>query len=402
MVPQAVLPLLMNMLTALLFGISFVVIACLNPGARRIGWMAVSYGFGVLEPASHLIVAAGGDAQVMNRLGPSGFLIGLTLMAPALSLFHQRRPMWLGCALIVGPGVTYFTLRPLGGDGVEQRLVVQCFFAASMILCAATAWRDAPRSAMNRVLVAVFLVTGLHFLAKPFLAAPLGFGSERDYLGSIYGVVSQASTGVLLVAAGLLILIAVLQSLVKTHHDQARIDPLTGLPNRRALEEAFDRRVDPAQHRIGRVVMAIAILDLDHFKSINDRLGHDGGDAVLRRVAQCLDTVRPALGVAARLGGEEFVLLMPDQDLEAAHPVCERIRVSVAALTLPDLPDLPGLSVSIGLTDLAAGETLTAALRRADRALYEAKAAGRNRCILVRGRSPTSTRPPLSAVGARA
>ena len=399
MVPQTVLPLLMNMLTASMFGISFVVIACLNPGARKIGLMAASYGFGVLEPASHLIVAAGGDALVLNRFAPCSFLIGLTLMAPALSIFHRRRPMWRGFALIVGAGVTYFTLlRPLGGEGLEQRLVFQSFFTASMILCAATAWRHAPRSAMNRGLVAVFLVTGLHFLVKPFLAARLGFETDRDYLGSLYGVVSQASTGVLLVAAGLLILIAVLQSIVKTHHDQARVDSLTGLPNRRALEEAFDRRVDPAQHRLGRVTMAIAILDLDHFKSINDRLGHDGGDAVLRRIAQCLDASRPDLVMPARLGGEEFVLLMPDYDAEAAWLVCESIRCVIAELKLPDLPSL---SVSIGLTTLAADETLTTALRRADQALYEAKAAGRNCCIVARTRPIPPTRPRLAMVGAR-
>jgi diguanylate cyclase (GGDEF)-like protein len=400
MVPQAVLPLLMNMLTATLFGISFVVIACLNPGMRRIGWMAASYGFGVLEPASHLVVAIGGEPTMWNRFAPCSFLIGLTLMAPALSLFYQRPPMWRGFGLIVGAGLVYFTLlRPLGREDLSQRLIFQSFFTASMMLCAATAWRNAPASAMNRVLVAVFMVTGLHFLAKPFLAARFGFQTDRDYLGSLYGVISQASTGVLLVAAGLLILIAVLQSIVKTHHDQARVDPLTGLPNRRALEEAFDRCVDPAQHRLGRVTMAVAILDLDHFKSINDRLGHDGGDVVLRRIAQCLDASRPDFVVPARLGGEEFVLLMPDHDLEAARQVCECIRRVVSDLTLPDLPSL---SVSIGVTTLAAGDTLTTALRRADQALYEAKAAGRNCCVVAKPRIPVPRRPRLAAVGARA
>lgn len=399
MVPQAVLPLLMNMLTASLFGISFVVIACLNPGARRIGWIAASYGFGVLEPAAHLIVAAGGSMTLWDRFGPCSFLIGLTLMAPALSIFHQRRPMWSGFALIVGAGLTYFALlRPLGGEDLWHRLIFQSFFTASMTLCAFTTWRDAPRSAMNRVLVGVFLVTGLHFLVKPFLAEPLGFHGDQAYLSSLYAVISQASTGVLLVAAGLLILIAVLQSIVKTHHDQARVDPLTGLPNRRALEEAFDRRVDPIRHRLGQVAMAIAILDLDHFKSINDRLGHDGGDAVLRRIAQCLDASRPDQVVPARLGGEEFVLLMPDYNAEAARRVCEDIRRIIAELKLPDLPSL---SVSIGLTALSAGETLTAALRRADQALYEAKAAGRNCCVVAKTRAPTPERPRLAVVGAR-
>ncbi len=175
-----------------------------------------------------------------------------------------------------------------------------------MMLCAFTTWRDAPRSAMNRVLVGVYPVTGLHFLlVKPFLAEPLGFHGDQAYLGSLYAVISQASTGVLLVAAGLLILIAVLQSIVKTHHDQARVDPLTGLPNRRALEEAFDRRVDPVRHRLGQVAMTIAILDLDHFKSINDRLGHDGGDAVLaadRAMPRCIAAGSSGAGAAGRRG----------------------------------------------------------------------------------------------------
>ncbi len=100
----------------------------------------------------------------------------------------------------------------------------------------------------------------------------------------------------------------------------------------------------------------------------------------------------------ARLGGEEFVLLMPDYNAEAARRVCEDIRRIIAELKLPDLPSL---SVSIGLTALGAGETLTAALRRADQALYEAKAAGRNCCVVAKTRAPTPERPRLAVVGAR-
>lgn len=396
MIPQAVLPLLMNTLIASMFVAAFLTIACLNPSARRTVWMAVSYAFGVVEPITHLAVYLGADPRPMMILAPSSFLIGLALMSPALSIFFRKRPMTMACGAIILCGLPYYWFMGETPPGsLWHALAYQSFFAASMFLCAFTVHRDAPRSTMSRALGGVFVIAGAHFLLKPFVAGQFGTDTtNQDYASSLYAVFSQASGGVLLVAAGLLILIKVLQRVVRTNHGQARTDPLTGLPNRRALHEAFEA----LDGRARASTMSIAIIDLDHFKAINDQLGHDRGDDVLRLVADCLDKARPSTSTLARIGGEEFVVLLPDRDGELARLVCETLRLSISCLTIPGLS---GVTASIGLAEVSKDEDLANALRRADRALYEAKHMGRDRCVVATTERAAPQRPRLSVVGTR-
>jgi diguanylate cyclase (GGDEF)-like protein len=156
------------------------------------------------------------------------------------------------------------------------------------------------------------------------------------------------------------------------------VDGLTGLRNRRWLDEQLGRIVEREQHD-GRPV-AVAMLDIDRFKSFNDEHGHAAGDAVLITVAETIvGQIRP-LDFAARYGGEELVVIFPATPLGGAVIAVERLRRAVATLALP----LPGdittsLTFSAGVAQVAPGESAENALRRADEALYRAKQAGRNR-----------------------
>jgi diguanylate cyclase (GGDEF)-like protein len=168
----------------------------------------------------------------------------------------------------------------------------------------------------------------------------------------------------------------------KSH--QALRDPLTGIYNRRVLQDALARELQRSD-RDGTEV-ALALLDIDDFKAINDVHGHDAGDEVLRRVAACgRDVLRPH-DTFARIGGEEFALLTPGAGAHEALLIAERLRVAVAALDV--LPDR-GVTVSVGLAAFPVDAHDGDALRRAaDAALYRAKAAGKNRCELA-GEAPT-------------
>ncbi len=167
----------------------------------------------------------------------------------------------------------------------------------------------------------------------------------------------------------------------------AATDPLTGLPNRRAFLETAGRELAGAGRRNRPV--ALVMLDIDHFKRVNDRHGHAAGDEALRRVAEtCRDSLR-AGDLAGRLGGEEFCLLLPDTDLPAAAGVAERVRQTVAATPIP-LPDgaVLHLTISLGVAIAQAPESpgaLDDTLGRADRALYRAKDNGRDRVELDGG-----------------
>jgi diguanylate cyclase (GGDEF)-like protein len=157
-------------------------------------------------------------------------------------------------------------------------------------------------------------------------------------------------------------------------HALALTDELTGLPNRRA---ALARLAETLQ---ARRECAVLIVDLDHFKVINDRHGHLVGDEVLRTVATVLNDVVREPMFAGRLGGEEFLLLLPETDLEAALLVAERLRAAISGMDTSRWSSGSSLSVSIGVTITNPNIVSVAdALRGADEALFAAKQAGRNR-----------------------
>jgi len=161
----------------------------------------------------------------------------------------------------------------------------------------------------------------------------------------------------------------------------ARTDALTGLPNRRA----FFERAEVEIHRVERHVAPLSLIaiDIDHFKKINDRYGHDGGDQVLRAFARCAVGLLRDVDMAARLGGEEFVVLLPDTGQQPARIVAERLRHGLAALRVRHHDEEIRFTVSLGIAEFRAGETLKTWLARADAALYEAKAAGRDQVRLA-------------------
>ena len=158
----------------------------------------------------------------------------------------------------------------------------------------------------------------------------------------------------------------------------AERDPLTGLGNRRHLQGRCAELMTAAQHD-GRP-LALAQIDVDHFKGINDARGHAAGDRVLVVLAQLLRDHTRARDVLARHGGEEFVVVLPGMALAQAAEVCERLRERVAAQVWPEFGAGFALTISIGLA-AAPPHDLAVLLQRADEALYRAKRGGRNRLV---------------------
>lgn len=156
-------------------------------------------------------------------------------------------------------------------------------------------------------------------------------------------------------------------------------DPLTGLPNRRHLDQRLQEEVKRVR-RFGHSV-CIVMTDLDHFKKVNDTFGHAVGDATLQMFSHILqDSVR-SVDFVARYGGEEFVLLLPETMMEGATQLAERIRVATAERMIPTTDQK--MSASFGVTKVRGDETIYDALGRADKALYKAKENGRNRVTCV-------------------
>jgi diguanylate cyclase (GGDEF)-like protein len=159
-------------------------------------------------------------------------------------------------------------------------------------------------------------------------------------------------------------------------------DELTGLVNRRHMSLLLEQERQRSA-RSGRL-FSVAMIDIDHFKAVNDHYGHGVGDDVLRSIASQMPQALRSTDLVARWGGEEFVVLLAESPLSTARVGLERLRGRVAATPMAHLSGVPiRITVSAGLTEHIAGEAVQQTLERADRALYEAKSQGRNRTVVA-------------------
>lgn len=157
----------------------------------------------------------------------------------------------------------------------------------------------------------------------------------------------------------------------------ATTDPLTGVLNRRSFDGLFSRALQRSVRQ--SAPMCLAMLDLDHFKRLNDVHGHHAGDQALRLFSQYCEREARGTDVFARTGGDEFLLLMTDTAIQSAQSVLQRLVLGVAGLRIEGSDGYFAIELSVGLAEFVQGDSLESLLQRADRALYHAKAQGRNR-----------------------
>ncbi len=214
---------------------------------------------------------------------------------------------------------------------------------------------------------------------------------QISYAGLAYGALLAArppvggipawwlvGMGTLLVAAIVIMTMRTyVESLIARLYDAARTDPLTQLSNRRGFRELLDLELERA--RRSDTEMTVLIGDLDHFKEVNDRSGHQVGDAALQRVARVLNEGKRQIDSAARIGGEEFALILSSTPQDGAFVLAERLR---CAIRDEFIDDAVTITISFGLATFPLhGETAASLLRAADEALYAAKENGRNRTV---------------------
>jgi len=324
-------------------------------------------------------------------------VVGLALGAVAIGggLYEVGAPAWVWVLLVVNlfgwPHVAYATaLRSRNPYRAEMRnLMLDSAFGGAWI--AAMHFNLAP----SAILVAMLAmdkaaVGGMKFLARCLLAqagtllvVAAAAGIELEPLQS--GMAARLAIVPLLMIYPVMVGLTAYR-LAQRVRDQNRLlsalsrtDGLTGLLNRQAWEEAAAAEASRCRRSGGTA--SLLMLDVDHFKAINDRHGHPAGDTVLRSVAQILrDSLRQE-DLPGRYGGEEFGIVLPDTGAAGAAVVAERVRRRIEAAVL-ERRSAVHATVSIGFAELEPQDAdFNAWIARADRALYAAKAAGRNRCM---------------------
>ena len=310
-----------------------------------------------------------------------GFVMYVPVFRPGLSgPSADRRAGLVG--FVVGPMRMHELMRGILDDGVLQVLDMRVFDGGAVeggaeLIDTRTAWRATPPSADPVFARTVALAMPgrpwtLQFVSRPEFDATLREGRPWVVAGG----------GVFASLVVFLLTLALVSAWHRARHLSLR-DPLTGLFNRRYVDETIGRELTRARRTAESV--GLVVLDLDHFKQLNDSHGHDAGDFVLCRVAELLRSATRASDIACRLGGEEFAVILPGATLEVARNRAEAIRAAFASLSLEFGGRALGpFSLSAGVSALGPAEKDWAAVvQQADRALYTAKQAGRNRVLAV-------------------
>ncbi|TDP82842.1 diguanylate cyclase (GGDEF)-like protein [Aquabacterium commune] len=363
----------------------------LTPATRVLVAIASSTPFFVLILLGHGWVIAEpstrGAVHTEVMLALQGLLVVATLLSIGIGvhvwpLRREPEPVegttLLACLTI---GVTYTVIAVLAGTFTAPTgLVLLGVLAIGLLLFTL------------RPMVIAYVVCTVVLVGHD-IGVQLGWWSyapavtERIFEGRkpLWGYAVWRNTVLLSAAAVLLPLIMLLFGRLDRMHARlmrlSQTDGLTGLANRRRFMEVLQAEV-ARRHRTGRP-LCVVLIDIDHFKRVNDAHGHLAGDAVLRELAALLiASVRAPSDLPARLGGEEFALILPDTPEDEALRVCERLRERVAAQTFQGDGTPLRIGISLGLGAVH-DDDVASILSDADRALYCAKAAGRNRVCLA-------------------
>ena len=383
-----------NLFIAAIFATAFGVVAAYARSAVGARWLALAYGLGIINPILEFILPGQADPRPVQVAIFAVFLFAVSLSVIGLSRHYRLPPPWrvLG-VIVVASLIVNVLIVDMPRSSLLRGILYQSPYFLVQVVGVAVILRYRQRKALDLALLVLFVAGGLQFLSKPALAAWLGSGATAaDYIGSTYAAISQSVGAMLLIANGLLMLLIIVRDSMAEITARSETDTLSGLLNRRGFEDRADRLL--ATSLRADIPAAMVVADLDHFKAINDSYGHEAGDRVIRAFADLLGAAAEAGAVVGRLGGEEFVVFMPDTDLAEARLHAEGVRMAFSSLAIAGLGRHERISASFGIARLMAGDSLSDLLRRADAALYEAKRGGRDR-VCTTGPDPIPHQAPL-------
>jgi diguanylate cyclase (GGDEF) domain len=380
-----------NFIIALSFFVVFVVVSTRSRSRIAARWIAAGFAVAAFSAVFELMVAHT-DLVKVSAIGAfASVLGGLLLLRVGIARLYGDRISLPGQALFfaVWCGIDLM-IYDLPRGTVAHAFTYQAPFAWLALSAANSVFRSPRKLPVDWALATLLLLTAVHFVGKAALAVTVGAGSTaKDYITTNYAIISQSATGVMVVTAGLMLLAVLVLEIMAEERSNSEQDALSKLLNRRGFENQASTLLRSTPTGPHSVIMC----DLDHFKNINDTYGHHCGDAVIEALGELLRSRVPPSAVVGRLGGEEFAVFLPNIQLAAAAPLAETLRASMASLSIPSLPAGFRATASFGVAALAKGQSLSDAMQDADRALYRAKADGRN-CVRRDGSMP----PTLSIV----
>lgn len=378
-----------NFIIAQVFVVAFLVVAAKSRSRRPASWCAAGFAAASLSAVFETVLPFSVVPKLFAVGAFASVLAGFILIRFAMGLFYgvpaKHSHM---AAFFAGSVVLDLMIYDLPRGTLQHAFFYQLPFCFVQAWSASTIIRSARRSPADRILFCLLVLTALYYLVKIYAAIAAGSGTTAaDYLASPFALISQALGAMLIVSTGVAMLGVMVKEIIDEARASSELDALSGLCNRRGFME----RMAPLLHEGGDDGPgALILIDLDRFKLVNDTYGHHAGDQVIRQLSRVLLDLMPSKAVPGRLGGEEFALFLPRVDLADARVIAHGMRAALATKRIDALPETVRVTASFGVAAVNADEPLEAAIQRADKALYAAKAGGRNRV--------ESADPPMRAV----
>lgn len=370
----------------------------LNRQIRSLLWWSMSFG---LASLGFLGLLAGADSahNLIRELANASILAGYGLALAACRLFNRRTTHW--AVILVAPALWLIACWGLNVDISTRMVLVALGCGIYTFSMAAELWFGMRERLLSQRAAAALCAFhgcyfGLRVISGPTLLRSVAWVEQ---LNSAWVLILSFETLIFTISFGFLVLSMSKEKIEVRHRKAALQDPLTGIANRRAFKEQADRRLTSNQQS-GRA-SSFMLMDLDHFKSINDRYGHDGGDQVLVGFTELVTNLIEPDDLFCRMGGEEFAVFLSDANTDRALDIAESIRTILDTRGLKVYgKDIP-VTVSIGVVSSGAPDvSLRSLLAHADSALYSAKAGGRN-CVVVYDEA-TAPQEPEALAGAPA
>lgn len=366
------------------FGVVFLIVWGWN--VRAAGWWSAAFfciAAGFSAPAGFAAVPTQLWCIIADLLFATGFLLF------SQALLDRWRPSWLlpvRLAIWGGSALTSILANIFGNLPLE--LVASDFGCFLLITIPLVAAKDHLHRGADRALFAAACLVALDNLVRGS-TIPLTLSVGGDFLTSNYAYLMQALACIFGLFLALSALATQVIDLVSRYQREAMVDPLSGSLNRRGFDEAVSR-IEAEGSRSGSLI----VCDIDHFKAVNDEYGHALGDSVIIALSQLITAGAPADAIAARFGGEEFVLFLPDTDAARAAEIANDLRENFTQTVAAKLQLAHELTASFGLSTVQRGDrSIHDAIARADEALYEAKSRGRNRVCVRRALSAPDAKP---------
>jgi diguanylate cyclase (GGDEF)-like protein len=343
---------------------------------RALAWWSVAYLIGGVSGALWRFGDAIGPALPSN-LSTVLLFVAVGLIWSGARLFHGQPVRWI--ATLFGAGFWLIAcFVPAFALSAASRIVVSSLIVAGYTFMTAAELRRERRKSLIRRWPAAFvpMLHGAIFLLPVALATLTPAGEDPHSVARGWIAVFAIEILLYVVGTAFVVLILAKDRTVHAYKMAAASDPLTGLLNRRGFFEAAADIM--ARHRRTVAPIGVLVFDLDHFKSINDRCGHAVGDAVLQLFARVVRQTMRANDIIGRLGGEEFVAVLPGTLVDAAR-AAERVRAAFAAAHIMRNGQRIGATVSIGVACGPPSVAIDVLIASADSALYRAKTNGRDR-----------------------